>query len=227
MHTAGLVFAFPFLTFRCIIPCWLYRFVSVQKTITIYFFCSGLLFIYFCSIRDRPQWNDHDRRDRDERRERSEKSVNDRLWEMAEGYSSRDRPRELDMPDPTPIPPLLEKPDFPPLLDKPDFPPLLDKPDFPPLLDKPEFPPIEDPRDLIEQRGFDDRFRRDFDPRMRHMHDDFPPMQEPMSEFNRRLHHDEFEHERFGRRDRQDDFIDQRIMRDEFEGKSFLSKSVQ
>lgn len=79
----------------------------------------------------RDRWNDRDRRDRDERRERSEKTVNDRLWEMAEGYSSRDRPR-----------------------DRNDI-----SESAPPLLEEPEFPQHDDPRSLMEPE-FEDRFRR-------------------------------------------------------------------
>lgn len=62
--------------------------------------------------RDRNRWNDRDRREERERRERSEKTVNDRLWEMAEGYSSRDRPRDR-IEDNCPDPPLMDRPMFP------------------------------------------------------------------------------------------------------------------
>lgn len=156
--------------------------------------------------------NNNRRGDRDDRRERSEKSVNDRLWEMAEGYSSRDRPRDLTsevVPQP-----LLEKPEFVP----------------PP-------PPQHDMNYDPMEPEFDDRFRRggpppdDFEPPPHHLPHNMPPHHQhdgfnpDIADFERpprMQHHDEFEpHERFSRnRDRRGDgFVEDRRMMDDFDNR--------
>lgn len=65
----------------------------------------------------------------------------------------------------------------------------------------------------------------EFDLPIQHPHDNFHPLPEPRMElpldFERpRIHHDEFEHERFARRDRRDSFVDERRMMDDFDGRA-------
>lgn len=71
-------------------------------------------------------------------------------------------------------------------------------------------------------------FLDNYDLPMRHPHDNFQPMMEPpdfdprmdMPEFDRRgpqVHIDGFEPDRFDRRDRRGDFVDDMMMMDEFE----------
>lgn len=59
---------------------------------------------------------------------------------------------------------------------------------------------------------------------MHHPHDNFHPIPEPIMdmppEFERpRMRHDDFEHDRFNRRDRRDGFVDDRRMMDEFDNR--------